>query len=703
MTKTEALLSQMTLEEKVAQLLQITSNDREVEQYKSMGTIGSFLHVLGSETEGYIAPTREARLPVQPIFGIDAIHGHSLLKEATIYPSQLAMACSFNEDLIEQMGYATAKEVCADGLDWMFSPVLCLGRDLRWGRVDETFGEDAYLASRLGYAIVKGYQTDNLVAACAKHYLGYGEATGGRDSYDTEITERKAREIFLQPFKAAVDAGCMTVMTAYGSIDGTPLTQSHRYLTEILKEEYGFDGFVVTDWDNFQQVYSGQRTSESMADACAEGLLAGNDMCMVSKAFYEATIDAVKKGIVSEAVVDDAVRRVLSVKERLGLLGGEKVRPDKSVIGCKAHQKLNYELTVESVVLLKNDGVLPLTGVKKLAVIGPNADDMRAQYGDWTFFTHPDYKPDAVAKEGSYTLLQGLKEVYGEEGILYAKGCSVEGNEDKATSDKMIKEALKVAKKADAIVLAIGDNRNWNGEWQDVAQPILRGRQIELVKKLASLNKKLVAVLVNGKPLVLTEIAPYCNGIVESFNQGDQGGLALARLMKGEENFSGKLPISFPRAVGTHPDYYNQYDYWHGSKYKDMPKGENEYPFGFGLSYSDTKITNAALSKMEAGRGETLTLAVEVENESERGCKEVVQVYYRDRVCKVLTPVRQLCDFKKIALASKEKKRVEFTIDPQKLGYYNAACEYVVDEGDFDLYISLNGKDFLTCSFLLKD
>ncbi len=239
-----------------------------MEKFKAMGTVGSVLHVLGKDTEEYVAPTRQTENQISPILGIDAIHGHALLKDATIFPSQLAMACSFNEGLIRQMGETTAKEVAADGLDWVFSPVLCLGRDLRWGRVDETFGEDAYLAARLGSAIIKGYQTNNLVAACAKHYLGYGEATGGRDSYDTEITERKAREVFLKPFKAAVDAGCMTFMTAYGSADGTPFTTHRRYLTEILNEEYGFDGFVVTDWDNYRQLFNGQKVSETMADAC---------------------------------------------------------------------------------------------------------------------------------------------------------------------------------------------------------------------------------------------------------------------------------------------------------------------------------------------------------------------------------------------------------------------------------------------------
>ncbi len=698
--KVEALLSKMTLEEKVGQLQQVSATslicggDIELaKEYKDMGTMGSFLHVLGEQTEEFIAPSKDSRLQIPPIFGIDAIHGHALLKESTIFPSQLAMACSFNEELIQEMGNVTGKEVNADGLDWIFSPVLCLGRDLRWGRVDETFGEDAYLASRLGSAIIKGYQTNDQVAACAKHYLGYGEATGGRDSYDTEITERKAREVFLKPFKAAVDAGCMSFMTGYGSIDGEPLTTSHRYLTEILKDEYGFEGFVVTDWDNFYRLYAGQHTVGSMEEACKEGLLAGNDMCMFSLPFYEAAIRAVKAGQIPEEVVDNAVRRILTAKVRMGLLDGDKVRPDRSVIGCKEHADVNYALTVESSVLLKNDGILPLKR-GKIAVIGPNADDLFAQYGDWSYHSHPLLNPNAPRKETAYTLLQGLQEVYGKENVLYAKGCSVDNRETPKESEMLFKQGIKTAKKADVVVLALGDNLAWNGEEKDIAQPILRGRQIELLKAIKALGKPIVTVLINGKPLILEEVEKDCNAIVESFNSGDFGGLALAKLLKGEENFSGKLPISFPRAAGDSPTYYNQYDYWHGGgKYRDTKKG-SEYPFGFGLSYSQFEVENLQLSKTEIQRGEKTELSLTLKNVSDREGKEVVQLYFRDKVCKVLTPVRQLCDFKKVSVLAHSGVTVTFTVDVEELGYYDRDCNYCVDAGEFELFVSVDGKQF---------
>lgn len=696
--KIDKILAEMTLEEKVAQIMQLGKgySGELGDEYIQTGMVGSLLHALNGETGEFLDLAEKSRMKIPPIFGIDAIHGHALLKEATVFPSQLAVACSFNEDLIQKMGEVTGKEVCADGIDWVFSPVLCLGRDLRWGRVDETFGEDAYLASRLGSAIIKGYQTNGQVAACAKHYLGYGEATGGRDSYDTEISERKAREVFLKPFKAAVDAGCMTFMTAYGSIDGTPLTVSHRYLTEILKEEYGFDGFVVTDWDNFRSVCEGQHVTETLEEACAQGLLAGNDMCMISEEFFEATLKAVRTGIVSESVVDDAVRRVLSVKARIGLLDGSRVRPSREVIGCKEHTQINYDLTVESCVLLKNDGILPLRKACKIAVIGPNADDGRAQYGDWTYYSHPSPKPHETMKDSTYTLLKGLKEVYGDCSITYAQGCSVNGDE---VGEAMMNEALAVAREADVVIAAIGDRLDWNGEWRD-AQPLLRGRQVELIQKLHALKKPIIAVLINGKPLVLSPIVEACNAIVETFNGGDFGGLATAKLLRGEENFSGKLPISFPHDIGMEPGYYNQYDYWHGSRYKGQPAG-SLFPFGFGLSYSSFALDNLRLSKTEVRRGEKTQLSVEVVNRGEMDGKETVQLYFRDKVCKVLTPVRQLFDFQKVWVAAGEKKTVSFEVDVNDLGYYNAKGDYCVDEGEFSIFVSTDGIHFEECILTL--
>ena len=702
----EKLLSAMSVEDKVAQMQQLSANgtpDKVFELYKNEGKIGSFLHVLGNETGEFLESADKTELKIPPIFGIDAIHGHALLKEATVFPSQLAMACTWDSELVEKVGEITATEVAADGLNWVFSPVLCIGRDLRWGRVDETFGEDAELCSRLGSAIIRGYQKDGRVAACAKHYLGYGEATGGRDSYDTEISERKAREIFLKPFKAAVDAGCLTFMTAYGSIDGEPLTISHRYLKEILKDEFGFDGFVVTDWQNFRQLVKGQTAFESMDEACVEGVIAGNDMSMNSYEFCEALVKAVKEGRVAEEVIDDAVRRILRVKSYLGLLDeSKKEKISRSVIGCDEHHAFNYRVTVDSAVLLKNDGALPIKKTKKIAVLGPNADDIRAQYGDWTYFSHPDAKPWETGKESAYTLLKGIKATFADSEILYAKGCSVLSDEDEETSEKWMQEALRAAAEAELSVIAVGDVLAQNGELRDRARLVLSGRQIELVRRVKELGKPVIVVLINGKPLELHELEKYADAIVEAFNNGDEGGLALAKLLSGEENFSGKLPISFPRDSAALPCYYNQYQYWHGGKYIDS-RSDSLYPFGFGLSYTNYEYGEPTLAKAELKRGEKTTLSIDVTNTGALDGKETVQLYFKDKICKILTPIRTLLDFRKVEIASKETKTVTFEIDSEKLGYYNRNCEYKVDVGEFSLFVSGDGKNFKEITLCVVD
>ena len=702
----ENLLSSMTIEEKVAQMQQLSANATPIDifaDFKEKGQLGSYLHVLGEETGSFLDKTEESRLKIPPIFGIDAIHGHALLKQATVFPSQLAMACSWDAEMVEKVGEVTADEVVADGLNWVFSPVLCLGRDLRWGRVDETFGEDAELASRLGAAIIKGYQKNGKVAACAKHYLGYGESTGGRDSYDTEITERKAREVFLKPFKAAVDAGCMTFMTAYGSIDSEPLTTSHRYLTEILKDEFGFDGFVVTDWENFRSLVNGQKSFDSMDEACVEGIIAGNDMSMNSYEFFAALLNAVKEGRVEEKVIDNAVRRILMVKARLGLLEKKNSQPkSRLTIGCDEHQQFNYQVACHSAVLLKNNGILPLKSAKKIAVLGPNAEDMRAQYGDWTYFSHPGPKDWETGKESSYTVLKGFQAVYTDSEILYGKGCTIADAEDRETSDRLMEEAVALAQAADVAVLVLGDNLSQNGEGKDRAELVLSGRQNELVRRVKELGKEVVVILVNGKPLVLSELEPYADAIVETFNSGDMGGLAVARLLKGEENFTGKLPISFPYSSAALPCYYNQYDYWHANRYIDVPNG-SPYPFGFGLSYSKYTYGTPILDKSMVKRGEKVELSIEIANESVFDGEEIVQLYFKDKVCKILTPIRSLLDFKKVKISAGKTSNVVFTIDTERLGYYDRACNYCVDAGEFSLFISGDGKSFKEVTLRIED
>ncbi len=678
------MLREMTVEEKVAQMQQVSPESFQPEVFECFRALGggSFLHVLSEGADEVRADAEKTRMKIPPIFGIDAIHGHSLLNGAVIFPSQLASACSWNTELIKKMGKVTAEEVNADGLDWAFSPVLCIGRDPRWGRVDETFGEDPYLIGELGAAIVEGYEEDGLMAACVKHYIGYGEATGARDAYDTEISMRKIREVFLPPFKRAVEAGASTVMTAYGSISGTPMTVHKKLLREILKDELGFDGFVVTDWYNVNSLRTKQRAVESFDDGVRLTIEAGNDMSMNSHKFYDSAVKQVKEGKIPMALIDDAVRRILRMKFALGLFDENKKRMPKSVIGSPEHIAVNKALTRESLVLLENNGILPLKETpKSIAVIGPNADDIRAQYGDWTFFSHPDAHPNAVPAGDVYTVIRGVKTVFAESEVLYNKGCDI-----KNESVESLDEAVALAESADIVIAVIGDSLEQNGECKDRANLELSGKQNELMRRLKATGKPIITVLVNGKPLCIGDAVKHSDAVIEMFNGGDLGGLCAAEMIAGKFNPSGKLPISFPRAAGQTVCYYNQYAGWHGGRYMDVDAG-NLYDFGYGLSYTKYEYSAPQISSPTAKAGDLLTVSVDVTNVGEMDGQEIVEMYYRDVISSVLTPVRQLCGFKKVFIKAGETVHVELPLRADDLSLVNIDCERVLEPGDFEIYV----------------
>lgn len=695
--RAEDLLSRMSAEEKVGQMLQVSYNvlsDEDYEKYKRLG-IGSFLHVLGDEAESIRNHAENTRLGIPPIFGIDAIHGHCLLNGATVFPSQLAMSSSFNRELIRDMGAATAREVSADGLDWTFSPVLCIARDLRWGRVNETFGEDSYVAGELGKAIIEGYEQDNLIIACAKHYLAYGEATGARDAYDAEVTERKIREVFLPPFKKAADIGVGSMMAGYGSIDALPITANRRILREILKDEIGFDGFVVTDWENVRSLMTNQHVTDNLTDASKMSVEAGIDMSMNTHEFYECMLSLIRDNKIDMNLIDDAVRRILKIKFRLGLFDG-KERPDRSVINCEGHKKLNHELARESVVLLKNDGVLPINGdTKTIAVVGPNADDVRAMYGDWTYFSHPVPKDDVTPLGDYYTVLRGMKEVFGDTKILYDKGCDIFGEED------YIDEAVSAAEKSDAVVCVIGDCLAQNGEYRDRANLDLSGHQLELVKRLVRTQKPVIAVLVNCKPLCIQYIKENCAAVIEDFNGGDFGGLAVAELIAGRFNPSGKLSVSFPQSGAQTPCYYNDYSGWHGGQYVDLERG-NVYDFGDGLSYTEFVYSNLKLSQTAAGENDTVTVSVDVKNNGQMDGKETVFLMVNDLVSSVMTPQREVKGFEKVFIKSGDTKTVEFKLKIKDLALVTPTLEYVVENGEFEIMVGGNIKKYLSAPLTVE-
>lgn len=695
------MLKNMTLEEKAAQMLQVSYahvGREEALRWAKMGA-GSFLHALGDDARELQQAALQSRLGIPLLFGIDAIHGHGLNDHATIFPSQLACACSWNREITRLMGEVTAREVATDGLHWTFSPVLCLGRDTRWGRVDETFGEDPYLAGELGAAIVRGYQGEDLddpehILACAKHYLGYGEATGGRDAYDTEVSERKIREVFLPPFRKAAQAGCATVMTAYGSIDGTPLTSSRRILHDMLRDELGFDGFVITDWDNARSLMGNQHVAGEMAEASVAAARAGNDMIMVTMEFYDAVVQAVRDGRMDESVLDEAVEHILTIKYEMGLFERPVKEGRPGCLGCPEHLDAALQAARSSVTLLKNEGMLPLAAdVHRVAVIGPNADDIRAQYGDWTYFTHPLPNPKHDPVRPYVTLLEGIEKLARERGVetVYAKGCAV-----LPEPDDDLDAAVAAVSGADAVILAVGDRVDQFGEYRDRANLDLSGRQMELFRRLKQTGKPVCTVLIASKPLCMGDAAEQADAVICAFNGGMFGGQAVAEALFGELNPMGRLPITFPRHTGQLPVYYNQLPGWHGGRYCDLPKTPL-FAFGEGLGYSRFAYDHLTVD-------EAHTVQVNVTNTGSCTGTETVQVYVRDCVSSVITPVRRLVAYQQVTLAPGETAAVRIPLSRDSFSLINAQCEQVVEPGEFIVYAghSSKEKDLLKASVWIE-
>lgn len=724
--RTSILLPQMTIEEKIGQMMQIPYSQISKNEAKSWVVqkyAGSFLHVLGDDAAYLQDLASSTRLRIPIIFGIDAIHGHCLHNGATIFPTQLAMSCSWNKELINQVGRATAKEVAADGLHWTFSPVLCIGRDLRWGRINETFGEDPYLIGELASAIIHGYQGKKLsdgdsILSCAKHYIAYGESTGGRDSYDAEISMRKLKEVFLPPFKKAVEAGCATFMSGYQSIDGYPVSSSKKIIREILKDELSFNGFVVTDWNNTGSLYSNQKVAGNILESSKKVIEAGNDMIMNTLEFYDSAIRLINDKVIPESLIDESVKRILYIKFSMGLF--EKVRQKEktkkeNIFACKEHLDINLKIARESSVLLENrNNILPLKDdVKKIAVIGPNADDILSQYGDWTFFTHPDPNYNADPKQPYYTMLSGIREVAEKKGIevIYRKGCSVM-NENNVynmslgdvkskyihNNDEAIKDAVKSAATADVIIAVVGDCIIQNGEWRDRADLNLSNDQSKLLKELKALNKPLIVVLVNGKPLSIPWVAENADAIIETFNSGMYGGKVAGEIIFGITNPSGKLTISFPYHVGQLPVYYNQLLGWHGGKYIDMPS-QPLYSFGYGLSFSNFKYSNLKLEKKVFTKNEIASISVDVTNISDRDGYETVQLYVNDVISTVMTPVKQLKRFTKVFIKSGEIIKVNFELNVSELKIVDYNENEILEPGEFIIMVGTDSRDIS----LLKD
>jgi beta-glucosidase len=711
--RVEDLLGRMTLAEKVGQMCQMNGRDG-AEIFLKEHRVGSFLHMLGEETNEIQRLATETRLGIPVLFGIDAIHGHAFWPTATVFPTQLALSCSWNPELVEEVGRITAREVAYTGIHWTFSPVLGTTRDLRWGRVGETFGEDPYLIGVLGSAIIRGYQGDNLadpetIAACGKHYAGYSGTQGGRDSSEADLSERAMRSIYLPPFQVAVEAGCATLMAGYQAIDGTPCSANNWLLTEVLRDEWGFDGFVVSDWKNVEHMNDEQRVSPDLVDAARRVVEAGNDMAMNTPGFTDIVYHLVEQGELDEAFVDQAVRNILRVKFALGLFDENRytdLEKGSEVIGCEEHLAVALESAYQSVVLLKNeDDLLPLTDdVKRIAVIGPNADDIQAQLGDWVRWSGQLGDVPGLpeqAHESVVTVLDGIQARAGANRIVeYARGCDVI---DPSTED--VSAAVGLARGSDVAIVVVGDTLALTGETHDRANLNLSGGQQALLEAVYATGTPMVVVLVSSKPLTIPWVVENAHALLAAWNPGLAGGTAVAGILFGDRNPSGKLTVSVPYHVGQQPVYYNLIPGWHGApKYVDMPQ-EPLFPFGYGLSYTRFAYSNLRLSAGVLVEGEALEVIVDVENAGDRAGIEVVQLYVNDVFSSVTTPVKELKGFARIELAPGEKKIVQLELAYDQLALVNAELETVVEPGAFEVMVGGSSRDgdLLKAQFIVDD
>ncbi|RYZ06302.1 MAG: beta-glucosidase [Myxococcales bacterium] len=703
--RVEDLLARMTLAEKVGQMLQLNGQVDPVKTVQDKQP-GSLLHILNERLAEAMDAAAATRLGIPLLIGEDGIHGHSFHPGATIFPTQLALAASWDPELLEAVGRATAREMAVTGAHWTFSPVLCLSRDLRWGRTGETFGEDPFLIGEFGAAMIRGYQGKGLddadgVLACAKHYAGYSETQGGRDASEADISRRKLRSFFLPPFERAVGAGCMTFMTGYQSMDGLPSTANHWLLREVLKGDWAFEGVLVTDWDNVGRLVYEQRIAPTLVEAAVIAVRCGNDFIMATPGFFEAAQEAVERGLLLEAEIDEVVRRILSLKFRMGLFENPR-RPSREaqarVIACAEHRALNLRAARESIVLLANDGILPLTpaSLGRVAVVGPNADNADAQLGDWSLGS-TQYGPEygKHPRELTRTVLDGIR-----ARLPHAQVSHESAGDLWSKNPAHLARALELVEEAELAIVVVGDDVPFIGETRSTGTLELLGNQNALIDGVAASGKPFVLVLVASKPLVLPESASQAKAVLQCFNPGMEGGTALAEILCGDHAPSGKLTISHPRHVGQQPIFYSQVRGQHGDRYADLTQ-EPLYRFGRGLTYTRFGYRNLQIRTPLVHAGQDVELEVEVVNEGPRAGTEVVQVYVSDLVTSVTWVNQALVAFARVTLEPGEKRAVRLLVPHERLALVNANEQRVVEPGDFEVLVggsSVRGE-LLTGSF----
>lgn len=728
------LLARMTLPEKVGQMLQLDARE-ELDEIVLGKHAGSILHTSPERVRQAADLTARTRLRIPLLVAEDCIHGHSFWKGATIFPTQLGMAATWDTDLVEQVARATAAEVAATGIHWTFSPVLCIARDLRWGRVNETFGEDPFLIGELASAMVRGYQGTGLddpgaILATAKHFAGYSETQGGRDASEADISRRKLRSWFLPPFERVAREGCRTFMLGYQTTDGVPITINDWLLSDVLRGEWGYTGTLITDWDNIGRMVWEQKVQPDYTHAAAAAVKAGNDMVMTTPRFFEGALDAVARGMLDESDIDRAVARILSLKFRFGLFENPR-HPDperiRSVIASDAHTDLNLEVARRSLVLLRNDSTLPLAGgltagddgratatdrPHRIAVVGPLADDAQTQLGDWAGSSgQVDWMPEGHPREQITTVLDGLRRYAPADwDIEYTEGAGilslaedplgatfpdgqprppvvvpVEPDEDQ------IAEAVALARRSDVVVAVVGDRIELVGEGRSTATLELFGGQKALLDALAATGTPLVVVLMASKPLVLPASVADAP-LVWVANPGMQGGRAIAELLLGLTEPVGRLPISFARHVGQQPTFYNQIRGQHGDRYADLTQSP-AHAFGEGLSYSTVEYGDVEILTPVVGAGDLVRARVHLRNTGARPAHEVVQVYVRDSVTSVSWADKELKAYQRVTLAAGESTAVEVAVAAADCTIVDAAGNRIVEPGAFELLIGPSSRD----------
>ena len=742
------LLGRMTLEEKVGQMMQLDARSGDLDDLIVNKHVGSILHTSPSDLPKAVETVNaKTRLGIPLVIGDDCIHGYSFWPGATIFPEQLGMATTWDSEKVQAAGRATAEEVSATGVHWTFSPVLCIARDTRWGRVGETFGEDPYLIGEMASSIVKGYQggakageplAKDAILACAKHFAGYSETQGGRDASEADLSHRKLESWFLPPFERVAKEGCGTFMLGYESIEGVPVTFNKWLLSDKLRGAWNYQGTLITDWDNVGRSVWEQKVKPDYVQAAADAVKSGNDLVMTTPKFYEGAIEAVKTGLLDESLIDAAVARILALKFRLGLFEDPRLPDQKridAVIGSEEHQQLNLEVARESVALLKNNGSLPfnVAGAKRIAVVGPLADDAQTQLGDWAGSSGQiNWMPDGHPREMITTVLDGFKQlapkgcevVYSRganivdlvpdpEGGFYPDGqprpkIGVSAKLDRALLD----EAVENARQSDLIVAVVGDVIQAIGEGCSTATLELLGGQNALIDALSNVaretGKPFVVVLVSSKPQVLPASVIGANGVIVDEtpaegtsallwapSPGMKGGQAIAEIILGETEPSGRLPITFPRHAGQLPVYYNQIRGQHGNRYADLTQ-DPAFAFGEGLSYTTFEYGEPTVTNVpESGAfGETDTVHAEITltNTGDRKGTEVVQLYIGDIVTSYSWTDRELKAFQRVELEPGESKTVAFDIPVSDCTIVDSEANRIVEPGEFEVLIGHSSR-----------